>query len=69
MKCTNCGKDLNDNAAFCSECGTPVNAQQASEATEPVVPAPTPEEATPVEIPEETASAEVSEEVSPVGAP
>ena len=79
MKCTNCGKDLNDNAAFCSECGAPVNAQQASEATEPVVPAPTPEEATPVEIPEETApagvapeetaSAEVSEEVAPVGAP
>ena len=33
MKCVNCGKDLNESAKFCDECGTPVNIS----ADEPVV--------------------------------
>lgn len=33
MKCVNCGKELNESAKFCDECGTPVN----TSADEPVV--------------------------------
>ena len=33
MKCVNCGKELNESAKFCDECGTPVNIS----ADEPVV--------------------------------
>lgn len=33
MKCVNCGKELNESAKFCDECGTPVNIP----ADEPVV--------------------------------
>lgn len=34
MKCTNCGTELTEGAAFCPECGSPVNnRQQEPEAT------------------------------------
>ena len=35
MKCTNCGFELNENANFCSNCGSPVN--RAEQAAEPEV--------------------------------
>ena len=33
MKCTKCGFELDENANFCSNCGTPVVHEAASEAT------------------------------------
>ena len=32
MFCSNCGKDLSDNATFCDECGSPVHSQDAQNA-------------------------------------
>lgn len=28
MFCSNCGKEINENSAFCQECGTPVSAAE-----------------------------------------
>ena len=56
MKCTKCGFELDENANFCSNCGTPVVHEAASEATSA-------KEALPEEtVTEETADApEISE--------
>lgn len=34
MKCNNCGKELNNNAKFCDECGSPVNSDKSSSKTQ-----------------------------------
>lgn len=57
MFCENCGKDLNDGAMFCPNCGWRVSKEEAPAAEAPVEPAAVmPEEPTPV-MPEEPAPA------------
>ncbi|MBR4051223.1 MAG: zinc-ribbon domain-containing protein [Clostridia bacterium] len=36
MFCSNCGKQIEDGAAFCSGCGTSLNSQQAAQTPQPV---------------------------------
>lgn len=53
MFCTKCGQSVDDNAAFCTNCGTPITAKQepvapqSVESQEPVAPQPQPVEPQP----------------------
>lgn len=68
--CTNCGSELGEGAAFCTECGTPVPAENAP-APQPAPPAPPAETAAPAadEYRPETPQAPVYAPPAPVQAP